>query len=320
MDETERRRRAGHAFIERAWPVLPLVPGESRPMACRQCNPKSPEYVGDHGFEDCPHEPDYCHSYKSATLDHGRFDSWLDRSPNANLGIATEAARLVVIDCDTAAGHKPITAPEFVEAGATDGEDVFGLAIARYKQPWPKTLTVTTPSGGAHYYFRIPAGLTIRTRTAQFGPLVDVKSAAAYIVAPTSRKPAGEYRRCGGPNGPFDPAPAPAWLLHHLRVTGHMPEPARPRPSRPRMPAPDGDRGVKRLDAIAYRLETTTSGRHDALRDATWAAAHLVAEGLVAEDHAYAVIRDAALVAEREERKINDAWRSALRKTGASLR
>lgn len=316
MDETERRRRAGHAYIERGWPVLPLAPGTSRPMACPLCRPGSPRYVGDHTYDSCPHEPDYCHGYRCATLDHARLDAWLDRFPNVNLGIATEAARLVVIDCDTPAGHGPITDPAFVEAGATTGEDVLALALARYRQPWPNTLTVTTPSGGVHYYWTLPPGLTIKSLNGRFGPLVDVKSAGAYIVAPTSRKPAGVYRRC---SDTLDPAPAPPWLLHHLRATGHMPEPPRPRrPNQPRRSAPSGDRGTATLAEIARRLEHAPAGtRHAALCTATIAAAHLVAERHVTENRAHAIIRDAALAAERAEREFTDAWRSALQKIGA---
>lgn len=312
---TERRRRAGHAFIERGWPVLPLVPGTSRPMACRQCSSTSPERVPHIGLEDCPHPADYCHSWKSATRDHARLDSWLDRFPAANLGIATGAANLVVIDCDTNA-HGKIEDPSYQIDGVNDGLDVFALALIRYKQHWPEnTLIVNTPRGGLHLYWRIPKGLTIRSLAGAFGPLVDVKSAGAFIVAPTSTKPAGEYTRW---TGPLDPAPVPAWLLHHLKASGHMPDPRPQRTFKPRTPSADDGSGLRVLDEIAQKLALAQEGsRHAQLCTATTAAAHLVADGRVTEDQALDAIRDAGYAAERDGREIDDAWRTALLKAGA---
>lgn len=312
----ERRRRAGHAFIERGWPVLPLIPGTSRPMACRQCASTSPERVPHLGIEDCPHEADYCHSWKAATLDHQRLDTWFDRFPAMNLGIATGAARLLVVDCDTNA-HGKIEDPSYQIEGVHDGLDVFALALIRYKQPWPEnTLIVDSPRGGLHLYWRIPKGMTVRSLAGAFGPLVDVKSAGAFIVAPTSTKPAGEYSRW---RGPIDPAPVPAWLLHHLRQTGHMPDPKPPRTYKPRPAGPDDGSGLRLLDEIAHKLATAAEGsRHMQLCTATTAAAHLVADGRVTEDQAIDVLRDAAHSADRDEREIEDAWRTALGKAGAA--
>ena len=316
--EHERRRRAGHAFIQRGWPVLPLIPGQSRPMACRQCNSKSPERVPHLGIDDCPHEPDYCHGYKAATLDHTRFDSWCDRFPGMNVGISTEPARLVVIDCDTDA-HGKIEDPAYQIDGINDGLDVFAYVLIRHHQRFPDdTLIVDSPSGGLHLYWRIPKGLTIRSRAGAFGPLVDVKSAGGFITAPTSAKANGEYKRW---KGPIDPLPAPSWLLHHLKATGHMPEPKPRRTYKPRAADPDDDSGLRALDEIAHKLATTEAGtRHMQLCTATTAAAHLVADGRVTEDQAIDVLRDAAHAADRDEREIDDAWRTALGKVGATGR
>jgi hypothetical protein len=285
-------------------------------MACRLCASTSPDRIPHLGPEDCPHPPDYCHSWKAATLDHDRLESWLRRFPNANLGIATGAAGLVVVDCDTNA-HGKIEDPAWHIEGVNDGLDVFAHALQRYKRGWPgDTLNIDTPRRGVHIYWRIPKGMIIRSLAGAFGPLVDVKSASAFIVAPTSTKPEGEYVRW---KGTPDPAPAPAWLLHHLRATGHMPDPKPRRTYKPRPSGPDDGSGLRALDEIAHKLATAAEGsRHMQLCTATTAAAHLVVDGRVTEDQAAEAIRDAGYTAERDSREIDDAWRTALSKAGAS--
>lgn len=317
--EHERRRRAGHAFIDRGWPVLPLAPGQSRPMACRQCNSKSPDRVPHVGPEDCPHPLDYCHGWRAGTLDHQRFETWCDRFPQMNLGIATGPARLLVIDLDTES-HGKIEDPSYQIEGVRDGYDVFALALIRYHTtgraalPWPDdTMMVQTPSGGMHLYWRIPHGLKIRSLAGAFGPLVDVKNAGAFIVAPTSAKPTGRYTRLGDV---AEPARVPDWLLHHLRATGHMPEPRTRRDYKPRLESDDGS-GLRILDEIANRLANAAEGtRHAQLCTATTAAAHLVADGRVTEDQALDAVRDAGYAAGRDGREIDDAWRTAVVKAG----
>lgn len=315
----ERRRRAGHAFIQRGWPVLPLVPGQSRPMACELCSSASPKRVPHVGPEDCPHPLDYCHGWRAGTLDHDRFDTWCERFPQMNLGIATGPANLLVIDLDTNS-HGKIEDPAYQIEGVNDGYDIFALALIRYRTPdraslpWPDdTMMVATPSGGLHLYWRIPRGLTIKSLAGAFGPLVDVKSAGAFIVAPTSAKPAGRYTRLGDVT---EPARVPEWLLHHLKATGHMPEPRARRDYRPRAEADDGA-GLRILDGIAQRLAVEPEGtRHAQLCTATTAAAHLVADGRITEDQALDAIRDAGYTAGRDSREIDDAWRTAMAKAG----
>lgn len=317
MKPSERSRRAAHAFIERKWPVLALIPGTSRPMSCDLCNSRSPRYVPHHGIDDCPHAPDYCHSFHAATLDHAKVESWFDRFPNANVGVSTGPAGLVVVDCDTAGhGHGEITDAAYQMEGVNDGLDVFALALTKYKQRFPDdTMIVDSPSGGLHLWWTLPENVTIRSRNGFFGPLVDVKSTGGYIVAPTSSKPAGEYKRW---SGAVEPAPAPPWLLHHLKLTGHYPPPPQPQRHYRHRGGADSAEGLRALDAIADKLARAEEGtRHAQLCTATTAAAHLVADGRVTEDQALDVIRDAGYAAERDGREIDDAWRTALAKTGS---
>ena len=52
-------------------------------------------------------------------------------------------------------------------------------------EPLPDTPTVTTGSGGRHYYFRCPVGQSIGNR-AGIRPGIDVRGNNGYVVAPPS--------------------------------------------------------------------------------------------------------------------------------------
>jgi hypothetical protein len=313
--EQQRRRRAAHAFADRNWHVQPLVPGTSRPMSCELCWTESPKYVPHRGFGDCPHEADFCHSFYSATCDHGRIEGWFRRFPNMNVGIATEASGLIVVDCDTAA-HGPITDEAWMLEGINDGLDVLAVIADHSGQPWPDdTLQVATPRGGIHIYWTRPAGVTVRSIGGKFGPLIDVKGAAAFIVAPTSSKPEGEYRRIGDVT---DPVPAPKWAMNRLASTGHIPVPVERRRSPARIHVRTSD-GAKRYVDKAVELELDIvagcrSGRNEQLSKSAFAIGQLVGTGLLDQHEAHEEITRAAEAAgiSPSERKAQDTIRRGL--------
>ncbi|MHA6761809.1 bifunctional DNA primase/polymerase [Streptacidiphilus sp. PAMC 29251] len=218
-----RRLKAALAFASMGWPVLGLSPGTNVPLkGCELCNPKSPHYVPHHGISGCPHPADFCHGFHAATVDEQRIRSIWDRFPDANVGISPGPASLVTVDCDTA---KDASAPPhpYDLPGVVDGKDVLAIILERYGAPFPgDTLFVSTPRDGWHFYWTLPAGLVVNKSEAKFGWKIDVRSTGSYITAPTSERPEGEYRRLGDV---LRPKEAPAWLLHHLEVTGHMPKP-----------------------------------------------------------------------------------------------
>ncbi|MDG4857468.1 bifunctional DNA primase/polymerase [Streptomyces sp. T-3] len=62
---------------------------------------------------------------------------------------------------------------------------------ARLEQPWPKTLTVVTPSGGRHLHFGVPDGCTIGSYSgarSPLGPGVDLRGPGlrrgGYLIGP----------------------------------------------------------------------------------------------------------------------------------------
>jgi hypothetical protein len=110
-----------------------------------------------------------------------RWFSWQRR----NIGIATEASGLVVIDIDGATAQE-IFDGFLAEASACDGD--------------PTTYTVKTRSPhGRHYYFRAPHHFQVKSSVGLLGPGVDVRAAGGYVVAPPSwvdadqKGPAGTY-------------------------------------------------------------------------------------------------------------------------------
>lgn len=305
-----------HAFIDRGCPVSALTPGAKIPMkSCPQCDIKSPDYVRHHGIKDCPHEPDLCHGFHAATLDHDKAQSWIERHPDLNFAISTGPAGLVVIDLDAYKDGAPV--PERHKAcskipGVRDGYDVWALALERYGVPHPSdTMQVGTPSGGLHIWFALPPGVIVNKSEGDFGWLIDVRSTGSYIVGPTSVTKNGEYRRLGDATVP---KMAPDWLLHHLEHTGHRPKPPPPpRPIRRQYVERSGDHRGKTLQDLAHELATAQeSERHSVLCRVTAAAAFLVERGLCDEAEMRDEMFSAGHQAQRTDYEIHKAIESAL--------
>ncbi|MFE0107079.1 bifunctional DNA primase/polymerase [Streptomyces sp. NPDC059009] len=94
-----------------------------------------------------------------------------------NIGVGCRASAIVALDLDV----------------EDDGQAVLAARCAARGEPWPDTLTVRTPSGGLHLYFRAPEGCTIGSssggRTA-LGPGIDVRGpgrrSGGYLIGPGS--------------------------------------------------------------------------------------------------------------------------------------
>ena len=150
-------------------------------------------------------EPATPHGFKDATTDTDRLAEWWAVSDDGttrplNLGLPTgRASGVWVLDLDGPEGLETLECLE-QEHGRL-----------------PDTVTVGTPSGGRHLYFRLPPGVEIRC-AARVLPGVDVRGEGGYVVVPPSRVGGRPYRwvRLG------EVAQAPDWLLEAL----HRPSPA----------------------------------------------------------------------------------------------
>ncbi|MHB8431619.1 MAG: VapE domain-containing protein [Acidiferrobacteraceae bacterium] len=116
------------------------------------------------------------------------------KGPSGGYGIQTGHFNgIFVVDLDVKNGKNGAAALEALAAG----------------RPIPDTLSVITPSGGGHLYFRLPADVYVPTTHSVLGPGIDIQGEGSYVVGPGSpHKNGGIYQDVPGPLA--DP---PAWLL-----------------------------------------------------------------------------------------------------------
>ena len=145
-------------LAERGYHLFPLVPGG-----------KSPAVTGNW--------------LNAATRDPRVLRRWFERA-NSNIAVACEPSGIFAIDLDAAApgADGPAHGIEVLRDLA-DGRDL------------TRTLTVATPSGGTHLYYRQPAdGSPLRNSVRRLGPLIDTRGVGGYLVAPGSQINGAAYR------------------------------------------------------------------------------------------------------------------------------
>lgn len=131
---------------------------------------------------------------EKATSDQDQVRAFWNITPNANIGIHCEG--LLVIDVDTKKG----------------GDDAF--ALLQMAEDLPDTLAARTPSGGRHYFYRLPEGHSgVPNSVESLGRGLDVRSTGGYVVAAGSSTDGGSYDWV---DPDADIAPAPEWLVLKL--------------------------------------------------------------------------------------------------------
>lgn len=153
---------------------------------------------------------------RAATADPGRIlDVW---PAEANIGVACWRSQLVVLDLDVPGpGHRT----------TTSGIDSLAAAAAAHDEPWPHTLTVRTPSGGMHLYYRVPDGAVIGSTSGgktALGEGIDTRGPGAggrggYVVGPDSAVDGRRYRI----EHDVPIAPLPGWIAAVLAVPDPLP-------------------------------------------------------------------------------------------------
>lgn len=211
--------------------------------------------------------PATARGFHDATDDMARVYDWWSRNPSSNVGIATGASGLLVLDLDVAEdenGH--------VHCG--DALRTMCALAHEHDVDLPETYEVTTPRGGEHWYYRLPAGVEVPCSASRLAPHVDVRSTGGYVVAAGSVLKNG----CYVVEDDRVPAPAPDWLV----AACQKPTRAAVCPGERNPAVSVGDRtspAYRRLQGAAGRVATAPEGkRNDTLN---WAA-HTVAESVAA--------------------------------------
>lgn len=281
MDTREQLLRAALDAAARGWHVFPLRPGSKVPAL--------------HGLSDCPRTGPCTLGHQGweqrATCDPDRIRAAWSAAPY-NIGLATGPSGLCVIDLDTLKPGEQVPA-RWAAEGATCGEDVLAILATDAGEELPgDTLTVATPSGSLHLYYRAPKGTELRKtegdRGRGLGWKIDTRAWGGYMVAPHSRTPAGVYRFLYD----GEPAELPAWLAERL-----APAPPPPAPVTPiRTGAGRRPRYLEAaIRAECHKVHTAPSGQRNAtLYTAAVALGQLVAGGCLTEAEHEAVLLNAA--------------------------
>lgn len=167
----------------------------------------------EHGLAVFPLQPhgkqptDGSRGFKDATTNVAQIRSWWKYAPDMNIGMATGAASggVFVIDVD--------------QHGETDG----GLELSVWQSEhgrFPETASSVTGSGGTHYFFKAPAGVSVKS-AAHVIPGVDVRGDGGYVVLPPSVHPNGNrYEWDMEPWEDCEIAEADATVLEFVRTDG----------------------------------------------------------------------------------------------------
>lgn len=232
------------------------------------------------------------HGVKDATSDPEVIARWWEENPQRNLGLATGGGLVVIdLDVDPSKGLDGVAELAKLEAG-------LGTL--------PATATVSTPRGGQHRYFRVPADTVIRNSASKLGPGIDVRGEGGYVVAPPSRLP--DERCWSWEHDNHGIADLPEEWLAELTTPASAP-PCTPPPAyvRARANGATSPWGRTRLEANVAEVTCAAPGsRNVTLNEAAFKVGQAVGSGHIDEEEALNALLDAAVGAglpEHEARK-----------------
>jgi len=119
-----------------------------------------------------------------------QVEAWAERNPPCWAVVTGKLSGVVVLDIDGQEGADSLHDLE-AQHGAL-----------------PPTMSVATPRGGVHYYFRWP-GHRIKNSTSEVAPSIDVRGDGGIALIPPSRTIHGTYER----DATVSPVEMPAWLI-----------------------------------------------------------------------------------------------------------
>jgi putative DNA primase/helicase len=160
---------AALAYARAGWPVFPCNPMPDVPSAKKK-QAKSPLVGNDRDANFNP-IPKTGGLYK-ATCDEKQIRAWWTKWPKALIGMRTgNASGVFVVDLDPRDGETLDDVEERLSAAVGD---------------LPPGLRATTPSGGAHYYFKLPEGEETPRNAAKKLKGIDWRGDGGYVIVPPS--------------------------------------------------------------------------------------------------------------------------------------
>ncbi len=264
---------AALTYAARGWHVLPCQPRGKTPLTSR-------------GQDD-------------ATIDPRVIRGWWRRWPTANIGVATEPSRLVVLDVDGADGWASFTTYPDAPGG--------GFTI-------PPTVTSVT-GRGSHLIYHVPAGASARANCVAMDGWagLDVRG-NGFIIIPPSVHPSGAVYRWVDGHDHLAPTRAPGFLL-----ASSTPPPPRDRV----MPREWAERDTRYAVAAVRAATRNVAGAREGTRNATlntaaYSLGQLVAGGELthhtAVDALTASAAQAGLPAREAARTIQSGLRAGVRR------
>ncbi|MEU8550248.1 bifunctional DNA primase/polymerase [Streptomyces roseoverticillatus] len=325
-------RRVALWAAAQSWHVIPLAPGAKVPLrGCDRCSPgtrerPNPRYTQHDGRGcECITAGRPCHGVLAATTDPRRITAWWDRVPAAGVGVAAGPSGLVILDVDCHDGQPPedpaallpgVDLPDGIAPNSVrDGRDVLALLCEARRARYPEgtsTLTVRTPSGGVHLWFRAPAGTKWRPLAGALGWQLDVRAGSSYAVAPGTATRSGTYTLQGECR---TVAELPVWLARDLDRTGHQVRPERQRvvlPWHTHRRMGNGYVAAAVRDELRAVAEAPSGTRNDALNRAAFSLGTLLAPAGLDRSQVADALLDAARHAGLPDGEAQAAIRSGL--------
>ena len=135
---------------------------------------------------------------RNASTDPVQIRRWWGCWPDSNIGIHCGLSGLVVVDLDMHGGR--------------NGEKTLRSICRDIGESFPEALSVLTPTGGKHLYFRAPSGIAMSNTAGRIGEGIDSRAGNGFVVAPPSMTYDGRYVWVKAPL-----LVLPEWLTERLR-------------------------------------------------------------------------------------------------------
>lgn len=171
-------------YIKAGFKILPLIENSKKPQTT----------------------PIFTSGFKTATSDISVLREHWKNYPTSNFGLRVgNETGLIVLDIDI---HE------------VDGYKTLQV-IEKTHETLPRTFEVSTPTGGKHYYYRLPKGVNVARQINQFAG-IDILT-NGYVVAPPSSIDGNQYEVTNG--NPEELAEFPNWFLKVFETTTEQQEP-----------------------------------------------------------------------------------------------